>query len=47
MTTATEQKIVIAAIALGAKILRQRQQAKKTKKKQQTRQHSIIRRVVR
>ncbi len=43
MTTATEQKIVIAAIALGAKILRQRQQAKK--KKQQTR-HSIIRRVV-
>ena len=31
MTTATEQKIVIAAIALGAKILRRRQLAKKRK----------------
>ena len=45
MKTLTEQKIVIAAIKLGCKILRQRQ-TKKTKKKQQTRQHSIIRRVV-
>jgi hypothetical protein len=43
MKTLTEQKIVIAAIKLGCKILRQRQ-TKKTKKKQQT--HSIIRRVV-
>jgi hypothetical protein len=43
MTTATEQKIVLAAIALGAKILRQRQQAKK---KKPTKRYQIIRRVV-
>jgi len=45
MTTLTSQEKLIrfAAILLGERILRQRQQAKKTKKKQQT---SIIRRVV-
>jgi|688.fasta_scaffold251157_2 hypothetical protein len=43
--TSKEKEIVIAAIKLGCKILRQRQLAKRVKKKP-TKRYQIIRRVV-